>query len=133
MPNTTRHPGRGGTRHGVWNATSKARISHSSFSTRHLSFEDINRATLPLLPILLKRWLPKGRRVGSEYLALNPTRLDLHLGSFKIVICGPRAGMWADFATGDKGGDVISLAAYLFRLSQAEAARRIARMLGSWS
>ena len=38
--------------------------------------------------------------------------------------------MWADFATGDKGGDVISLAAFLFGLSQAEAARRIAGMLG---
>ena len=130
MPNSKRHPGRGGTRHGVRNATSKARTSHSSFSKWHLNFEAINRATLPLLPILVTRWLPKGRRVGRQYIALKPTRVDRHLGSFKIIISGPRGGIWADFATGDKGADVISLAAYLFGLSQTEAARRIARMLG---
>jgi len=45
-------------------------------------------------------------------------------------LAGSRAGLWCDFATGDRGGDVISLAAYLFNLSQAEAARRIAAMLG---
>jgi len=41
-----------------------------------------------------------------------------------------RSGRWADFATDDKGGDVISLAAYLSGLSQAEAARELARALG---
>jgi hypothetical protein len=46
------------------------------------------------------------------------------------VISGRRIGMWADFSTGDEGGDVISLAAYLFELSQAEAARMIAHTLG---
>jgi len=40
-----------------------------------------------------------------------------------------RSGRWADFATGAKGGDVISLAAYLFGLSQVEAARQVAAML----
>jgi putative DNA primase/helicase len=59
--------------------------------------------------------------------ALNPTRTDRRLGSFKINI---RTGRWADFATGDKGGDPISLVAYLEGVSQAEAARRLARMLG---
>jgi hypothetical protein len=41
-----------------------------------------------------------------------------------------RNGKWADFATGDKGGDPISLAAYLGGLSQSEAARRLAECLG---
>jgi hypothetical protein len=41
-----------------------------------------------------------------------------------------RTGRWADFATGDKGGDIVSLAAYLFGLSQSEAARQVAQMLG---
>ena len=39
-------------------------------------------------------------------------------------------GRWGDFATGDRGGDAISLAAYLFGTSQSEAAARIAQMLG---
>jgi hypothetical protein len=58
---------------------------------------------------------------------LNPKRADRRLGSFSINLT---TGRWADFATGDKGGDVVSLAAYLFDLSQAEAAGRIAAMLG---
>lgn len=95
-----------------------------------VDFEAIDRAALEVLPILLARWLPNGKRIGQEYLALNPTRADRHLGSFKIVVSGPRIGMWADFASGDKGGDAISLAAYLFGLSQTQAARRIADMLG---
>ena len=37
---------------------------------------------------------------------------------------------WADFATGDKGGDVVSLAAYLSGTGQTEAARALADMLG---
>jgi hypothetical protein len=59
--------------------------------------------------------------------ARNPTRRDRHLGSFRINL---ETGRWADFATGDKGGDAVSLAAYLFHLSQGEAARRVGRMLG---
>ena len=92
-----------------------------------LDFERINRAALSALPALLTRWLPGGRREGGEYVALNPTRDDRHLGSFRINVV---TGRWADFATGDRGGDVISLAAYLAGLGQTEAARRLADMLG---
>ena len=49
------------------------------------------------------------------------------LGSFKV---NRYNGRWADFATGDKGGDPISLVAYLADVSQGEAARLLARMLG---
>ena len=73
------------------------------------------------------RWLPNCQRERHEYVALNPTRVDRHLGSFRI---NRHTGRWADFATGDRGGDPVSLAAYLFNISQAEAARRIAAMLG---
>ena len=41
-----------------------------------------------------------------------------------------RAYALADFATGDRGGDVISLAAFLFDLPQGQAASRIALMIG---
>ncbi len=92
-----------------------------------IQFGLIAAATVPLLPGILHRWLPDGRREGHEWVARNPKRTDRHPGSFKVNL---RTGRWADFATGDKGGDAISLAAYLFRLSQPEAARRVAEMLG---
>jgi hypothetical protein len=39
-------------------------------------------------------------------------------------------GRWADFATNEKGGDVVSLAAAVWRVSQREAARRLGELLG---
>ena len=92
-----------------------------------LDFGAINRAGLANLPALLKRWLPDGRLVGREYEARNPTRADRRPGSFRVNV---GTGKWADFATGDKGGDVVSLAAYLSGSGQAEAARALADMLG---
>ena len=62
-----------------------------------------------------------------EIVALNPRRADRNLGTFKI---NRYNGRWCDFATGDKGGDPISLVAYLADVSQGEAARLLAQMLG---
>lgn len=93
----------------------------------YLDFSAINEIALRDFPALLARWLPDGRVRNGEWVALNPTRNDRTPGSFSINI---RTGKWADFATGDKGGDVISLAAYLSGSSQAEAARRLADYLG---
>ncbi len=92
-----------------------------------LDFEAINRAALASLPTLLRRWLPDGRIVGHEFEARNPRRADRRPGSFKVNV---NTGKWADFATGDKGGDVVSLAAYLSGIGKAEAARALADMLG---
>ena len=39
-----------------------------------IDFAAINREALPLLPAILQRLLPNGRREGNEYLALNPRR-----------------------------------------------------------
>ena len=72
--------------------------------------QQINRALLDQSVALLNLWLPNGKRQGKEYIALNPTRNDRNLGSFRI---NTRTGQWADFATGDKGGDLISLYAYI--------------------
>ncbi|WP_046868214.1 hypothetical protein [Microvirga massiliensis] len=96
-------------------------------SARHIDFNRVNRAALEALPYLLGRWLPDGRALGQEWTARNPTRVDRRPGSFRINL---RSGRWADFATGDTGGDPVSLAAYLFNLSQAEAASRLVGMLG---
>jgi hypothetical protein len=92
-----------------------------------IDFARVNMVALAVLPLLLARWLPGGRREGREYVVRNPRRADRTAGSFRINII---TGRWADFATDDTGGDPISLAAYLFDLSQFEAARRLAAMLG---
>lgn len=94
---------------------------------RPINFDKINQAALGSLFEILQRWLPDGRCEGREFVARNPTRSDHRLGSFKINL---DTGRWADFATGDRGGDVVSLAAYLSHTSQAEAARNVAAMLG---
>ena len=94
---------------------------------RPIDFTVVNRAALADLPAILARWLPGGRIEGGEYVALNPRRADRRLGSFKINL---GTGKWADFATGDRGGDPVSLAAYLAGCGQTEAARELAAMLG---
>jgi hypothetical protein len=71
--------------------------------------------------------LPKGKAVGREIVALNSRRVDRNLGSFKVNRFN---GRWCDFATGDRGGDPISLVAYLADVSQGDAARLLAQMLG---
>lgn len=68
-----------------------------------------------------------GKNQGREYLTLNPTRTDTKAGSFTI---NRDSGAWADFATGDKGGDLVSLAAYLRGIKQGEAAAMLAEFLG---
>ena len=95
---------------------------------RRLDFRHTAQAALCVAPGLLKAWLPLGRMVGNEWLVLNPRRADRNPGSFKINVT---TGRWADFATGDSGGDLISLRAYLLDCSQAEAARSILRELGA--
>ena len=100
---------------------------HNSIPAGKIDFSGINRAALAALPAILDRWLPGGRREGPEYVVRNPRRADRRPGSFKVNL---RSGAWADFATGDKGGDVVSLAAYLHGVGQADAARSLAKMLG---
>jgi hypothetical protein len=92
-----------------------------------IDFRGIASAALANADTIVRRWCPDGRRDGHEWVARNPVRADRKLGSFKI---NTHTGAWADFAVGKRGGDLISLASYLFGLSQADAARRIADMLG---
>ena len=94
---------------------------------RKIAFKRVAAAARPHAAAVVQRWLPNGRREGVEWVALNPTRADARPGSFKVNL---QTGAWSDFATGDSGGDLIGLAAYLHRLKQGEAALRVAAMLG---
>ena len=96
---------------------------------RASDFVRINTAALSALPALCSRWLPDGRRRGREWIARNPRRPDRALGSFSINL---RTGRWGEFADSSaaKGGDVVSLYAYLRNIGQGDAARELGRMLG---
>jgi hypothetical protein len=50
--------------------------------------------------------------------------------SFVLIACGACAAMLPDFAVDAGGGDLIALAAYLFRLTQGQAARKVADAIG---
>jgi hypothetical protein len=92
-----------------------------------VDFAHISALALRQSDALVMAWLPDGRREGDEWVAINPTRPDGSKGSFKVNL---KTGEWADFADGSKGGDLISLRAYLDGSSQADAARKIAAELG---
>ena len=101
---------------------------YPEYTRRHnIDFAGINNAALGYLPSLVRVWAPDGKMHGCEWIARNPTRPDRNPGSFSVNV---RTGKWADFATGDAGGDPISLAAYLFQCRQIEAARVLAATFG---
>jgi len=92
-----------------------------------LDFAAVNAAALAGLRALLPTWLPGGTFAGNEFSSRNPTRDDATPGSFSV---NASTGIWADFATGDKGGDPISLYAYIKRIKQGESCKEIAAHLG---
>jgi hypothetical protein len=92
-----------------------------------IDFERVNRRALANAAAVVRGLLPEGRLEGHEYVARNPLRPDRRLGSFKVNLA---TGRWADFATGDGGGDLVSLAAFVSGLPQREAAIRLAAAMG---
>jgi putative DNA primase/helicase len=91
------------------------------------NIKQIAQAALASATSVLNQWCPGGRIQGREYVALNPTRSDSQAGSFSVNL---DTGVWKDFATGDNGGDLVALVAYLEGVKQGEAAQRLAVFLG---
>ena len=96
-------------------------------ASRKIAFRRIADAALSYADAIVQRWLPDGRREGREWVAHNPKRTDHRPGSFKVNL---HNGRWGDFSSGERGGDLVALAAFLFSLNQADAAKRVAEMLG---
>jgi hypothetical protein len=92
-----------------------------------ISFARVNATALRNSEAVVRGLLPEGRKDGAEWVARNPRRTDRRPGSFKINLA---SGRWGDFATGDAGGDLVSLAAFVAGLGQREAAIRLAESLG---
>ena len=86
-----------------------------------IDFAAINAALSP--EIYVPQWLPDGKRRSNEWIARNPTRSDTTPGSFSVNL---KTGRWGDFATGETGGDLISLYAYLNGTDQGTAALTLA-------
>ncbi|MEE5173306.1 DUF927 domain-containing protein [Pseudomonas alliivorans] len=101
----------------------------ASSTNKRPSFAQVKAAALRNIDKVLVQWLPNGKRVdgGKEYTAPNPTRTDKRAGSLKISIS---KGTWSDFATGDKGGDLIDLVRYIDGGTDVEACNKLADLLG---
>lgn len=84
-----------------------------------LDFAVINARLDPAT--VVPQWIPGGKKQGREYVARNPNRHDANPGSFSVNLT---TGKWADFATGDTGGDLVALYAYLFHAGDQGAAAR---------
>jgi len=92
-----------------------------------IDFNAIAKKSLKEAKFLLETILPGGVQRGAEWIVKNPKRSDSKIGSFKINV---NSGRWADFATSHRGGDLISLVAYLDGISQFDAARKLINLLG---
>lgn len=95
--------------------------------TKPIDFKYVASEALKGVERVLAYYLPGGKYKGNEYFALNPTRNDTKLGSFVINI---ETGLWCDFSTEDKGGDIVSLVAYIRGSSQLDAAKELNDFLG---
>lgn len=94
---------------------------------RLVDFDKVNQAALAHPHHLLAELLPGGVIQGYEYVVRNPRRLDRRPGSFSINC---RTGRWADFAVDARGGDLVSLVAYLLNIRQRHAAEVVAHIVG---
>lgn len=85
-----------------------------------LDFAGLNAALLGRAHGLLPEWFPAGRLKGHEFLVG-----DLSGKAGDSLSININTGRWADFASGEKGGDLISLYAAIHRLDQGAAAKQL--------
>ena len=83
-----------------------------------LDFSALAQRLLISSETLVPQWLPGGRRRGHEWVCG-----DLAGGEGTSLSVNLLSGRWADFATSDRGGDLISLYAAIHELPMAEAYR----------
>ncbi len=91
-------------------------------------FTVVNQAARQRAQDVCRRLLPEGTRQGKEWVCGSVSGIAGR--SLRVRLDGDRAGAWFDHATGDGGGDFVSLAAAVAKLPQFEAAQQLARMLG---
>jgi putative DNA primase/helicase len=90
-----------------------------------LDIARIAAAALAHAETLVPQWLPAGKRVGGEWVVG-----DLDGSAGESCSINLRSGAWSDFASGEAGGDLVSLYAAIHNMRQSKAARELARELG---
>lgn len=85
-----------------------------------IDFEQLASTLLDRADRLVPGWLPGGAKRGHEWTCGN-------LAGEKGTSCSVNlnTGAWADFATGEKGGDLISLYAAIHGLQMIDAAKSL--------
>lgn len=86
-------------------------------SHKNIDFKAVNERLLNTSRHTLESWFQNGRIVGREFKVgnLNGDKGD----SLSVNLV---TGVWSDFASGERGGDLISLYAAMMGISQHEAA-----------
>jgi putative DNA primase/helicase len=90
-----------------------------------LDIQRIAQAALSQARTLLPAWLPGGKWDGQEWRCG-----DLSGAPGKSFGCNAKSGRWSDFASGESGGDLVSLYAAIHGVGQGEAARAVAGEVG---
>jgi hypothetical protein len=103
-------------------------VERIAASPGRADFAAVNRAALARAEDVCRRLLPGGARRGQYWVAGDLSGAPGK--SLRVRLEGSKAGCWIDNATGEKGGDFVSLAAAVAHVAQPEAARHLARMLG---
>lgn len=94
-----------------------------------INFAALADALLARADTLVPMWLPGGVHRGNEYVCGSlsggsGTSCSVNIGN------GERAGRWSDFASDEKGNDLISLYAAINGLTMGKAAVQVAREEG---
>jgi hypothetical protein len=85
-----------------------------------LDFSALAQRLLISADTLVPQWLPGGKRRGHEWVCG-----DLAGGEGDSCSVNLLSGRWADFATGDRGGDLIDLYAAIHEIDLGEAYRQL--------
>lgn len=91
-----------------------------------IDFKIVAREALQQIQRLLDDWLPDGKFIQGNWVAKNPVRDETN-PSFSVSL---DTGAWFDYASEDKGGDLVSLYAYLQGLNNGDAAKKVCSILG---
>lgn len=90
-----------------------------------VDFKAVAEALLQRAEALVQQWLRGGRRRGHEWVCGDLAGAEGSSCSVNLT-----TGAWADFAAGDRGGDLLSLYAAIHGMTQLEAARELQVQLG---
>lgn len=90
-----------------------------------IDFTRLAAALLDRIDTLVPMWLPGGKRNGAEWECA-----DLSGGKGDSCKVNMHTGKWADFATDDRGGDLIGLYAAIHGVDQGKAAHKLMEELG---